>query len=92
MGTTYCRNPIGFGSGANTCFMGLYWLLIWASAGPRDTIAVSKGIVLALDLGSPPCSLHPLSFDLEPKLSQGNPGCHCKEASLTFFASDLLHQ
>ena len=65
--------------------MGLYWFLIWASDGPRGTIAVSKGIVLALDLGSPPYSLDPLSFDLEPQLSQGDPGCHSKEASLTFF-------
>ena len=45
--------------------MGLHWLLIW---GP---MAVSKGIVLALDLGTSSCSKGRLAFDLEPQSSQG---------------------
>ena len=45
-------------------------------------MAVSKGIVLALDLGTPSCSRGPLAFDLGPQLAQGAPGSS-KGASLT---------
>ena len=53
--------------------MGLHWLLIWGPSLPqcRGPIAVSKGIVLALDLGNPSCSRGPMVFDLEPQQSQG---------------------
>ena len=45
-------------------------------------MAVSKGIALALDLGTPSCSRGPLAFDLGHQLAQGTPGSS-KEASLT---------
>ena len=45
-------------------------------------MAVSKGIVLALDLGIPSCSRGPLDFDLGHQLAQGAPGSS-KGASLT---------
>ena len=37
-------------------------------------MAVSKGIALALDLGTPSCSRGPLDFDLGHQLAQGAPG------------------
>ena len=54
--------------------MGLHWLLIW---GP---MAVSKGIVLAHDVGTPFRSSGPLAIDLGPQLAQGAQGLpkeHC---------------
>ena len=45
-------------------------------------MAVSKGIALALDLGTPSCSRGPLDFDLGHQLAQGAPGSS-KRASLT---------
>ena len=45
-------------------------------------MAVSKGIVLDLDLGTPSCSRGPLAFDLGHQLAQGVPGSS-KGASLT---------
>ena len=43
---------------------------------------VSKGIALALYLGTPSYSRGPLPFDLGPQLAQGTPGSF-KEVSLT---------
>ena len=37
-------------------------------------MAVSKGIVLALDLGTPSCSKDPLLFNMGLQLAQGAPG------------------
>ena len=44
-------------------------------------MVVSKGTTLALDLGTPTCSMGPLAFDLGPQLAQGAPSS--KGASLT---------
>ena len=51
-------------------------------------MVVSKGIVLALDLGTPSCSRGPLAFDLEPQLSQGALG-FSKGALLTLDLENL---
>ena len=45
-------------------------------------MAVSKGIALALDLGTPSCCRGPLTFDLGPQVAQGAPWSS-KGASLT---------
>ena len=45
-------------------------------------MAVSKGIALALDLGTTSCSKGPLAFDLVPQLAQWAPGSS-EGASLT---------
>ena len=45
-------------------------------------MAVSKGIALAVDLGTPSCSRGPLAFDLGYQLAQGAP-VSSKGASLT---------
>ena len=45
-------------------------------------MAVTKGIALALDLGTSICSRGPLAFDLGPQLAQGVPGSS-EGASLT---------
>ena len=45
-------------------------------------MAVSKGIALALDLGTPSCSRGPLAFDLEHRLGFGATGSS-KGTSLT---------
>ena len=45
-------------------------------------MAVSKGIMLALDLGTPPRTRGPLTFDLGHQLAQAAPGSS-KGASLT---------
>ena len=37
-------------------------------------MAISKGIALTLDLGTPSCSRVPLTFDLGPQLAKGAPG------------------
>ena len=45
-----------------------------APVGYRGPMAVSKGIELALDLGTPSCFRGPLDFDLGHQLSQGAQG------------------
>ena len=45
-------------------------------------MSVSKGIALALDLGTRSCSRDPLAFDMGPHLAQVAPGSS-KRASLT---------
>ena len=52
-------------------------------------MAVSKGITLALDLGTPSCSRGPLAFDLGPQLAQGAPGSS-KGASFTIYLGTSL--
>ena len=59
---------------AATCFMGLHWLLKPHGQGPHGSggpMAFSKGIALALDLGTPSCFRGLLAFDLGPQLAQG---------------------
>ena len=51
----------------------------------QGPMAVSKGIVLLLDLGAPSCSRGPLAFDLDP---QGDLGSS-KGASLTLDLGNL---
>ena len=48
--------------------MGLHWPLIWAPAGP---MAVSKGIVLTLDLRNLACSRGHLAVDMGLHLGPG---------------------
>ena len=70
------------------------WLFIWGrymlhgtlnlgpQLAPGSPMVVSKGIALALDLGTPYCSGGPLAFDLGHLLARGAPGSS-KGASLT---------
>ena len=52
-------------------------------------MAVSKGIALALDLGTPSCFRGPLASDLGPQLAQRAPGSF-KGASLTIVLGTSL--
>ena len=52
-------------------------------------MAVSKVIVLALDLGTLSCSSGPLAFDLGPQLGQGSQGSSIG-APLTLHLGTLL--
>ena len=77
---------LAFDLGAHSLFIWGRYLLYGAlnsggPAGSRGPMAISKGIALALDLGTPSCSRSPLAFDLWPQLAQGAPSS--KRASLT---------
>ena len=69
--------------------MGFQWLLIWATAGPTGPMAISKRIVLALDLRTLSSSRSPLAFNLGPQLAQEVPG-YSEGVSLTFDLGDLV--
>ena len=80
---------LAFDLGAQLAFDLLPLLASRDSTGSTDPIAVSKGIALALDLGTPSCSRSPLAFDLGHQLAQEAPGSS-KGASLTLYLGTSL--